>query len=290
MTYRASIAVEAAEILTHTAWPGGQYVLTVRAPRAASRARPGQFAHVAVGDGIAMRRPISILSADLEAGTLGFLYKAVGTGTAALARRQPGERLSLMAPIGTPFAPHPGRPRPLLLGGGVGIPPMLFLATQLRAEASPDVRPLVLMGSEVPFPFATVASRLSVPGVDPQVREALVDLEAIGVASRLASLQGYPGCHRGYVTELARSWIEALTPAERAEVEVFACGPQPMLVAAARFAREHGLPCQVSLEEYMACGVGACAGCVVRIQTPEGPAMKRVCVDGPVFDARVVFG
>lgn len=290
MTYRASIAVEAAEILTHTAWPGGQYVLTVRAPRGASRARPGQFAHVAVGDGIAMRRPISILSADREAGTLGFLYKAVGTGTAALARRQPSERLSLMAPIGTPFAPHPGRPRPLLLGGGVGIPPMLFLATQLRAEASPDVRPLVLMGSEVPFPFATGASRLSVPGVDPQVREALVDLEAIGVASRLASLQGYPGCHRGYVTELARSWIEALTPAERAEVEVFACGPQPMLVAAAGLAREHGLPCQVSLEEYMACGVGACAGCVVRIQTPEGPAMKRVCVDGPVFDARVVFG
>ena len=188
------------------------------------------------------------------------------------------------------FAPHPGRPRPLMLGGGVGIPPMLFLATQLRAEASPGVRPLVLMGSEVPFPFATVASRLPVPGVAPQIQEALGELEAIGVASRLASLQGYPGCHRGYVTELARSWIEALTPAERTEVEVFACGPHPMLVAAARLAREHGLPCQVSLEEYMACGVGACAGCVVRIETPEGPAMKRVCVDGPVFDARVVFG
>lgn len=290
MTYRATIAVEAAEVLTHTAWPGGQYVLTVRAPRAATRARPGQFAHIAVGEGIAMRRPISILSADREAGTLGFLYKAVGAGTAALARRQPGERLSLMAPIGTPFAPHPARPRSLLLGGGVGIPPMLFLARQLRGGASAGVRPLVLMGSEVPFPFATVASRLPVPGVAPQVSEALADLEAIGAPSRLASLQGYPGCHRGYVTDLARSWLEALTAQERAEVEAFACGPHPMLAAAARLAREHGLPCQVSLEEYMACGVGACAGCVVRIETPEGPAMKRVCVDGPVFDARSVFG
>ena len=78
----------------------------------------------------------------------------------------------------------------------------------------------------------------------------------------------------------------SLDAAERAEVEVFACGPHGMLVAVAALARRHGVPCQVSLEENMACGVGGCAGCTVLVQTPDGPAMKRVCVDGPVFDAR----
>ena len=72
-------------------------------------------------------------------------------------------------------------------------------------------------------------------------------------------------------------------------MEIFACGPTPMLAAVARLAREFGLPCQVSLEEYMACAVGGCAGCAVQVETPEGPAMKRVCVDGPVFAAQAVF-
>ncbi len=289
MSRSPTIAVEEAEVLGHVPWPAGQFVLTVRAPRAAVRARPGQFAHVAVGDGIPMRRPLSILASDPGAGTLAFLYKVVGLGTTALARREPGDRLSVMAPIGTPFEARPERPRALLLGGGVGIPPMVFLATDLRAHAAEGFDPLVLMGSEVPFPFETAASRLAVPGVPAETRAALASLEAIGVPSRLASLQGYPGCHRGYVTDLARCWLDALSAAERTQVEVFACGPHPMLAAAARLAHDYDLPCQVSLEEYMACAVGGCAGCVVEVQTPEGPAMKRVCVDGPVFDARAVF-
>jgi dihydroorotate dehydrogenase electron transfer subunit len=289
MSRSPTIAVEEAEVLAHEAWPAGQFVLTVRAPRAATRARPGQFAHVAVGDGILMRRPLSILASDPGAGTLAFLYKVVGLGTTALARRKPGERLSVMAPIGTPFEARPDRPRGLLLGGGVGIPPMVFLATDLWARAAEGFEPLVLMGSEVPFPFETTASRLAVPGVPAETSAALASLETLGVPSRLASLQGYPGCHRGYVTDLGRAWLDALSTAERAQVEVFACGPHPMLAAAARLARDYDLPCQVSLEEYMACAVGGCAGCVVQVRTPEGPAMKRVCVDGPVFDAGAVF-
>jgi dihydroorotate dehydrogenase electron transfer subunit len=72
-------------------------------------------------------------------------------------------------------------------------------------------------------------------------------------------------------------------------VEIYSCGPTPMLKAVAAVAREFGLPCQVSLEEYMACAVGGCAGCTVRVNTDQGPAMKRVCVDGPVFEASTVF-
>jgi dihydroorotate dehydrogenase electron transfer subunit len=110
-----------------------------------------------------------------------------------------------------------------------------------------------------------------------------------GVASRLASRSEFPGCFDGFVTELADRWLERLSPAGLAEVEIFACGPTPMLEATAKLARRYGVPCQVSLEEFMACAVGGCAGCTVKVQTPEGPAMKRVCVDGPVFDAYTVF-
>jgi dihydroorotate dehydrogenase electron transfer subunit len=91
------------------------------------------------------------------------------------------------------------------------------------------------------------------------------------------------------VTELADAWLASLTATELAEVEVFACGPTPMLEASARLARRYDVPCQVSLEEFMACAVGGCAGCTVLVRTPQGAAMQRVCVDGPVFDAYSVF-
>jgi dihydroorotate dehydrogenase electron transfer subunit len=145
------------------------------------------------------------------------------------------------------------------------------------------------MGSELPYPFELVTSRLTVAGLPAGATAAMPLLESLDVPSRLASLSGFPGCHRGYVTELAAAWLASLTDKERAEVELFTCGPHAMLVAVAALARGYGVPCQVSLEENMACGVGGCAGCTVLVQTPDGPAMKRVCVDGPVFDAAAVF-
>jgi dihydroorotate dehydrogenase electron transfer subunit len=114
-------------------------------------------------------------------------------------------------------------------------------------------------------------------------------LEDWGVTTRLASLSDFEGTYRGYVTDLAREWLQSLSPDERSSIEIFSCGPTPMLEAVAALAREFELPCQVSLEEFMACAVGGCAGCTVLVETEEGPAMKRVCVDGPVFDAAAVF-
>jgi dihydroorotate dehydrogenase electron transfer subunit len=114
-------------------------------------------------------------------------------------------------------------------------------------------------------------------------------LEDWGIASRLTSTRGYPGCYEGYVTDLARLYLDALSDTQRQEVEIFSCGPHPMLAAVAQLAKDYSLPCQVSLEEFMACAVGGCAGCTVKVLTPQGPAMKRVCVDGPVFDAYQVF-
>jgi dihydroorotate dehydrogenase electron transfer subunit len=193
-----------------------------------------------------------------------------------------------MGPIGKPFVAHMERSRPLLIGGGVGMPPMIFLADSLR-EVKGAYSPFIILGSEVPFPFKAAPSKIMVPGMPDEVIAAMPLLEDWGFASRLASQQGYAGCFEGYVTDLARRWLDALSEEQRAEVEIFSCGPHPMLEAVAKLAREYKIPCQVSMEEFMACGIGGCAGCVIEVQTDKGPAMKRVCVDGPVFNAREVF-
>jgi len=286
--HRDSLLVENAEILDHEAHAGAQHVLRVRAPRIAGRARAGSFVHLQCDPLLPMRRPISIMRVDAEAGWVEFLYKVLGYGTQLLARRKPGERVSMIGPIGVPFSARPERSRPLLIGGGVGIPPMVFLADELRRQ--PDqFTPFVIMGSEVPFPFRSSPSKILVPGMPDGVIACMPLLEDWGIASRLASKQGYPGCHDGYVTDLARHYLDTLDDTQRQQVEIYSCGPHPMLEAVARLARDYDVPCQVSLEEFMACAVGGCAGCVVKVQTESGPAMKRVCVDGPVFDAYTVF-
>jgi len=285
--HRDTIFVEDAEILSHEAFEGAQYILRVRAPKCAAKAEAGSFAHIQCDPLLPMRRPLSIMRVSREAGWVEFLYKAVGEGTRLLARRAVGETLSVMGPIGKPFAFHPERTRPLFIGGGVGIPPMVFVADTVRRQSG--WKPFVIMGSEVPFPFKARPSQIMVPGMPEGVIAAMPLLEDWGIPSRLTSLQGYAGCHEGYVTDLARLWLAALPEDERAEVEIFSCGPHPMLEAVAGLAAEFDLPCQVSLEEFMACAVGGCAGCVVEVKTPQGPAMKRVCVDGPVFEAAAVF-
>ena len=114
-------------------------------------------------------------------------------------------------------------------------------------------------------------------------------LDEWGVASRLASKSDFPGCFDGFVTQLADAWLARSGRRSSPKSRSSACGPTPMLKATAALARKYGVPCQVSLEEFMACAVGGCAGCTVLVQTADGPAMKRVCVDGPVFDAYTVF-
>ena len=286
---RGTIFLEDARILQQTAYDGSQYVLRVEAPKCAARAEPGSFIHVACDAAIPMRRPLSIMRADARAGWLEVLYKVVGPGLHALAARKAGDTVSTLGPIGKPFTLHPRRPRPLLIGGGVGIPPMVFLADRLRARTDAAWKPLVLMGSEIPFPFRTRPSSILVAGIPAGSIACMPLLEEWGIASRLATKAGFAGCYDGYVPSLADEWLATLGPEELQQAEIFACGPTPMLRAAAAVARRYGVPCQVSLEEFMACAVGGCAGCTVLVRTPEGPAMKRVCVDGPVFDAYTVF-
>ncbi len=286
--HRDTVFVEEAEILTHQHCDGDQHILRVKAPRIAADARAGSFVHITVDPQRPLRRPISIMRVDPRSGEVEFLYKVFGEGTTLLARREVGEKLNIMGPIGKPFTLHMDRPRPLLIGGGVGMPPMVFVAAETLAVKG-AYQPFVIMGSEVPFPFKPRPSQIMVPGMPEGTIAAMPLLEDWGIPSRLASRQGYAGCHDGFVTDVARAYLDALDEGQRQEVEVFACGPHPMLEAVAKLAREYRLPCQVSMEEFMACGVGGCAGCTIEVQTETGPAMKRVCVDGPVFDARSVF-
>lgn len=281
---RNTIFVEDALVLSHESFDGEQFILRVMAPKCAAHAVAGQFAHLQCDPQRPMRRPISIMRVSASEGWVDFLYKRLGEGTTLLATRKPGESISMFGPIGKPFSVQ--RSRPLLIGGGVGMPPMIFLAEELKNHG---VKPFVILGSEVPFPFTPRPSQHMLEGLPAEVIACMPLLDDWGIPSRLASQQEFAGCHRGYVTDLARSWLQTLANDELAEVSLHACGPHPMLEAVVRLAREFGLPVEVSLEEFMACAVGGCAGCVVEVEEETGPEMRRVCVDGPVFDGYRVF-
>jgi dihydroorotate dehydrogenase electron transfer subunit len=232
-----------------------------------------------------MRRPLSIMR--VEDDCIDVLYKTHGDGLRRLAAKCCGDTISVLGPIGQAFQPSSERPNALLIGGGVGIPPMIFLADFLRQQGG-NWAPLAILGSELPFPFEIRSSKISTPWIDDAIDATMPLLEDWGIPCRLATLAGFDACFNGYVTDLADHWLSTLTEDERLKTEVFSCGPTAMLKAVAELAAKYELPCQVSLEEFMACAVGGCAGCAVKIKTPEGEAMKRVCVDGPVFVASTV--
>jgi len=283
-THRDTISVNDCQVLAHYQFEADQYIITLESKEIADSTRPGQFVHLSVSGMLAMRRPISVMSVDADNGTFDLLYKIVGEGTKQLADRKIGDVLSVIGPIGngSELTDHK---IPLLIGGGVGMPPMIAIAQKIKDNAY--YNPYVILGSEVPFPFE--ASQSSLNGFNSSKFYTMPLLEEWRVPCGLASLQDYEGVYKGYVTDLAREYLDSLSSSDLKEVEVFTCGPNPMLEAVSKLSNEYNLPCQASLEEYMACAVGGCAGCVVEVATENGPAMKRVCVDGPVFDAKTVF-
>jgi dihydroorotate dehydrogenase electron transfer subunit len=238
------------------------------APHLARIGQPGQFVQVRVREGHEplLRLPLSLAGVDPDAGTIDLLYEVRGPKTRALAGVRTGESLRCLGPLGVGFTLPAGDARVLLVGGGIGVPPLLFLGHCLRREGG---RPELLVGAR------TAARHL--PGRL---------LTPAAVTLRLATDDGSAG-HRGPVTELL---VDSLTTAPA--TAVCACGPEPMLAAVAALCRQFGVPCQVSLEAYMACGIGICVGCVVEVAAPPGASpyerYRRVCVDGPVFDALTV--
>ena len=228
------------------------YSVLLNAGPIAQTALPGQFVHVKCGDGLLLRRPISIC--DAEGDTLRIVFQARGEGTWWLAGRTVGERLDLLGPLGHGFQ-VPDRGEVLLVGGGIGSAPMMLTGRQTKGRA------------RAALGFRT-ASGVILAG----------ELEQAGTPTAIATEDGSAGT-AGWVDALVR---EALKDDSCAAV--LACGPTPMLRAVARAAREAGVPCQVSLEERMGCGIGACLTCSCGV---SGHYL-RVCRDGPVFDAEEV--
>ena len=285
---RGTLFVEDARIINVGTFPDEQFIIRFNAPHSAENATPGSFVHIQCDQTIPMRRPLSIMRVNADEGWIEVLFKIVGDGLRALGSKKQGDVVSIIGPIGHGFTPSPDRPRTLLIGGGVGIPPMVFLAEYLKNDGT-KWQPLVIMGSEIPFPFQLAQSDIATPWLAADVVSTMPLMEQWQIPARLASLAEYEGTFRGYVTDLAHRWLNSLTKDALQDVELFSCGPTPMLKAVAALADEFDVPCQVSLEEFMACAVGGCAGCTVLVRTQDGDAMKRVCVDGPVFDAATVF-
>lgn len=281
---RGTLFVESGEVLSIDRFEGEQAIIRIRAPKCAANARPGSFVHICCDEALPMRRPLSIMRAEGDA--IEVLFKALGDGLRLLAAKHIGDSVSVLGPIGQPFSTSTDRPNCLLIGGGVGIPPMVFLADRLRHDSS--YNPVAILGSEIPFPFDLQPSKLAAPWAGDATNSCMPLLEDWEIPSRLCSLAEFPGTHRGYVTDLADLYLQSLSDAKRSATKIYTCGPTVMLKAVADLAASYDIPCEVSLEEFMACAVGGCAGCTVEVSTPDGPAMQRVCVDGPVFDASVV--
>lgn len=297
--YRHTICLENAGVLSHLTCPSDQFILRMHAPECAARAVPGSFIHIRCDTDIPMRRPLSIMRANIEESWIEVLYKTTGQGLSALSRTVAGDTLSILGPIGNGFVTDPERPLAIMIGGGVGIPPLVFLGERLHeqcgktnawgANADQSSRPVAFFGSEIPFPFDLVEDAQILEAAPDSATTALKLMEDWKIPSRLASKAGYAGCYSGLVTDLASQWMQSLKARTLDQVLIYACGPEPMLRAVAGLAAEFSVPSQLCLEEYMACGVGGCAGCTVKVQTESGPAMKRVCVDGPVFSGHSVY-
>ena len=164
--FRNTIFVESGEIISVDEFPGSQFIMRLRAPKCAATAEPGSFVHITCDDTLPMRRPLSIMR--VEEDCIDILYKIVGEGLQRLSTKEPGDAVSVLGPIGQPFRPSQERPRTLLIGGGVGIPPLVFVADYLRQQGG-DWAPLAILGSELPFPFELQRSSIDSPWLDGEI-------------------------------------------------------------------------------------------------------------------------
>lgn len=239
----------------------GYSVLTFHVPEIAKAAQPGQFVHVRIPsiEASRLRRPFSIYDANPEEGLLYVLYKVVGFGTQKLSELPVGTTMDILGPIGTPF-PLEASGTPYLVGGGYGVAPLWFLATRLPQKG------ILFVGGRT--------------AQDILETERFVDA---GWDVRIATQDGSLGT-QGLVT---LPLDEAL--AENPKAELYACGPDGMLRAVGERAMKYDIKGWLSLDKHMVCGVGACLACVQKIRTAAGDeVLKRVCVDGPVFESREI--
>lgn len=241
--------------------------MTLHATEIATAALPGQFVMVKTSPSYDpfLKRPISIHRIDRTAGLISLVYQVVGRGTQLMAQRREQEEIELIGPLGNGFRIPDEKKCIAIVGGGAGIAPLFALAAELVRQKK---EVYVMLGAQ---------NREKLIAVD--------DFESLGCKVLLATDDGSRG-RKGFVTQL----LEELSKTVHPDV-IYACGPLPMLKGAVRIAENARIPCQVSLEERMGCGTGACIGCVTKVRGEDGSIVhKRVCHDGPVFlGSEVVF-
>ena len=232
--------------------------MVIEAPQIAEAAQPGQFVHVKKPDSVNfLRRPFSIADADRENGTITLIYRIVGKGTAEYAAMKVGEAFSILGPIGNGFALKDGRP--LLVGGGVGIAPLIYLSRQLK-----DKKPILLIGGK---------------NKDEVFWEKY--LQEFADKIYITTDDGSVG-FKGFTVQLLPQIL-----AENNIEHIYTCGPNIMMEGVAKLAHKHDIDCQVSLEKRMACGIGVCLGCTFEDKLTG--KRRKVCTEGPVFASKEVF-
>jgi len=240
---------------------GACYKMTLAAPEIAATARPGQFVMIRPGRDMKpfLPRPFSIHRISNQNGELELLYRVVGDGTRQMAGLAAGRSLDMLGPLGKGFQIEQAFKKVSIIAGGIGVAPLVFLAEVLAAGNSGPVRAEVFIGG------ATAGDVLC--------RDEFTRLK---MQVHISTDDGSAGYH-GFVTELFAKTISAETPDM-----VFACGPPAMLRAVAQITAAKKIPCQVSVETIMACGIGACLGCAIKSSGDSGN-YKHACRDGPVF-------
>ena len=345
-----------ATVWAHRPVVGNEYEIVFHAPAVAQTARPGQFVEILFGDNYAplVRRPFSLYRVDPLSGTCSVLYLARGSFTSGLARKQEGDVVSLLGPLGRPFHwTSDTEIQHILVAGGLGAPPLYFLAAELcrnfaaaanpgpnaagavnagldaagendagqwtegarveEAEAGPNAAGDDGVAADLPAgrsrgPRATeldarhADSRALTASLSGAERSRLVVINAARTESLLVGLTEFGeldiALHvltddgsRG-VKGMATDLLTALLEAERctaAGMALYACGPMPMLRSVGEIAIARGIPCQLSIETTMPCGIGLCQGCATAVHDPASPSghsFALACVDGPVFEAR----
>ena len=228
----------------------------IQADEIAKAAKPGQFISVYTKDkSKVLPRPISLCEIDKEQGRLRIVYRVVGAGTKEFSAYQAGDDIEIMGPLGNGFPLK--EKKAFLIGGGIGIPPMLELAKNLNCE-----KQMVLGYRDVLF-----------------LNDEFEQYGRVYAATE----DGSAGTKGNVIDAIKANGLEADV--------IYACGPTPMLRALKAYAAEHGMECWLSLEEKMACGVGACLACVCKSKEVDGHSHvhnKRICKDGPVFKAEEV--
>jgi len=249
-----------AKILSHLPAGRGFYRLVLKAPETAASALPGQFVMLRVSENLdpLLARPFGI-SAVPSRSSIEIVYRVAGRGTALLTGMEAGHTLSLLGPLGKGF-PMPGKDRlPVLVGGGSGFPPLHFLAQRA--------------GSRAHF-FIGSRNKECLPPAS--IIKSFRDVTA---RVHIATEDGSTGS-RGMSTDILNAFLSKMESKTR--LVIYACGPHAMLAAVSRTAAGHSIPCYVSMEERMACGLGACMGCSVPV---KAGGYKRACKEGPVFDS-----